>query len=65
MFIPAAGYHSGSNIYNEHTCFYLWSSSLRLDIPYHAYGLYIGSSNIDVNSSARYVAYSIRPVVNL
>ena len=65
MFIPAAGYHSGSNIYNEHIQFYLWSSSLRLDIPYHAYGLYIGSNNIDVNSSARYVAYSIRPVVNL
>ena len=65
MFIPAAGYHSGSNIYNEHTYFYLWSSTLRLDIPYHAYGLYIGSTNIDVNSSARYVAYSIRPVVNL
>ena len=65
MFIPAAGYHSGSNIYNEHIQFYLWSSSLRLDIPYHAYGLYIGSTNIDVNSSARYVGYSIRPVINL
>ena len=65
MFVPAAGYHSGSNIYNEHTYFYLWSSTLRLDIPYHAYSLYIGSTNIDVNSSARYVAYSIRPVVNL
>ena len=65
MFIPAAGYHSGSNIYNEHIQFYLWSSSLRLDIPYHAYGLYISSTNIDVNSSARYVGYSIRPVINL
>ena len=65
LFIPAAGYHSGSGIYNEHTYFYLWSSTLRLDFPYHAYSLYIGSTGIEVNSSSRYIGYSIRPVINL
>ena len=66
LFIPAAGYcSSGCNIYTDHTYCYLWSSSLHLNFPFQAYDLYIDSTNIRVNSSARHNGYSIRPVVNL
>lgn len=66
MFIPATGYCSGSNIYNDHRAYcYLWTSSIHLDFPFQAYDVYMDSSNIRVNSSARHNGYSIRPVVNL
>ena len=65
IFIPAAGYCSGSNIYNDRSYCYLWSSSIHLDFPFHAYYIYMDSSNIRVNSSARHNGYSIRPVINL
>ena len=66
LFIPAAGYYNGSNIYNEHDYGYLWSSSLYPDNPFQAYDLYMGgSTSIYVNSSSRYAGYSIRPVITL
>ena len=65
MFIPAAGYCDGSTIYNDRAYCYLWTSSLHLDFTYHAYDLYIDSTNIRVSSNSRYNGYSIRPVVNL
>ena len=64
IFIPAAGYCGGHN-YNDRAYCYLWSSSLHLDFPFQAYDIYIDSSNIRVNSSARHNGYSIRPVINL
>ena len=64
IFIPAAGYCSGHN-YNDRAYCYLWSSSLHLDFPFHAYDVYIDSTNIRVSSSARHNGYSIRPVINL
>ena len=64
IFIPAAGYCSGHNYNNRAYC-YLWSSSLHLDFPFHAYDVYIDSTNIRVSSSARHNGYSIRPVINL
>ena len=65
MFIPISGYHSTFKISNGSEYCYLWASSLRLDFTYNAYSLYIGSTGIEVNSSARYIGYSIRPVINL
>ena len=64
IFIPAAGYCGGHN-YNDRAYCYLWSSSLHLDFPFHAYDVYIDSTNIRVSSSARHNGYSIRPVINL
>ena len=65
LFIPISGYHSTFKISNGVEFCYLWASSLRLDFMYNAYSLYIGSTGIEVNSSARYIGYSIRPVINL
>ena len=65
MFIPAAGYCDGSTIYNDLAYCYLWTSSLHLDFTYHAYDVYMDSSNIRVSSNSRYNGYSIRPVINL
>ena len=65
IFIPAAGYCSGSNVYNDRAYCYLWSSSIHLDFPFQAYDVYMDSSNIRVNSSARHNGYFIRPVINL
>ena len=65
MFIPISGYRSTFKISNGVEFCYLWASSLRSDFTYNAYSLYIGSTGIEVNSSARYIGYSIRPVINL
>ena len=65
IFIPAAGYCSGSNVYNDRAYCYLWSSSIHLDFPFQAYDVYMDSSNIRVNSSAQHNGYFIRPVINL
>ena len=65
LFIPAVGYCSGSNVYNDRAYCYLWSSSIHLDFPFQAYDVYMDSTNIRVNSSARHNGYSIRPVINL
>ena len=67
LFIPAAGYRSGSDnyIYNVGSRYYLWSSSLRLDRPYYAYYLTFNSDKVDMCSSNRCTGFSIRPVINL
>ena len=63
MFIPAAGYYNGSNIYNERFYGYLWTSSLhfRQDSCY----LSFNPGNTDLRSGGRYFGFSIRPVINL
>ena len=65
LFIPISGYRSTFKITNGSEYCYLWTSSLRLVSTYNAYSLYIGSTGIEVNSSSRYIGYSIRPVINL
>ena len=63
IFIPAAGYYNGSNIYNERFYGYLWTSSLhfRQDSCY----LSFNPGNTDLRSGGRYFGFSIRPVINL
>ena len=63
MFIPAAGYYNGSNIYNERFYGYLWTSCLhfRQDSCY----LSFNPGNTDLRSGGRYFGFSIRPVINL
>ena len=65
MFIPAAGYRSGSDNYNVGSRFYLQSSSLNLDRPYYAYYLTFNSDKVGMYSSNRCSGFSIRPVINL
>ena len=64
MFIPAAGSPS-SFLFDAGSCCRLWSSSLCLDNPSHAYYLYFNSRQINVSDFYRYCGYSIRPVINL
>ena len=65
LFIPASGRRSGFIIDNAGSCCRLWSSSLCLDNPSHAYYLYFNSYSINMSSFLRYQCYCIRPVVML
>ena len=62
LFIPAAGYRHGSDIFNVGSFCYLWSSSLLLDSPYCAYYLSFYSGNIGMFSRDRCDGFSVRPV---
>ena len=65
LFIPASGRRSGFIIDNAGSCCRLWSSSLCLDNPSHAYYLYFNSYSINMSSFLRYQGYGVRPVVTL
>lgn len=62
LFIPAAGYRSGSDIDDVGSNCGLWSSSLGLDSPDCAYSLHFDSSDIYMSYSGRYNGFSVRPV---
>ena len=62
MFIPAAGYRDGSNIYFVGDDCYLWSSSISLDYPNYAYYLDVDYTGIEVYYVNRCSGFSVRPV---
>ena len=62
IFIPAAGYRDGSDIYSVGSNCYLWSLSLNLDNPNNAYSLNFNSDRIRVNYDFRYSGLSVRPI---
>ena len=62
MFIPAAGYCNGSDIYDVGSDCSLWSSSLDLDYPNNAYDLYFDSDVVNMNNDCRYYGLSVRPI---
>ena len=62
LFIPAAGYRSGFDIYSVGSSCYLWSSSLYLDYPGSAYNLYFNSDRIRMDYYDRYNSLSVRPI---
>ena len=65
LFIPATSYYFLSNF--TYIGFYcrLWSSSLKLDKPDHAYSLHFDSNYVDIYNGERCHGLSVRPVVNL
>ena len=65
LFIPAAGYRDGSNIYSAGSNCYLWSSSLGLNDPSNAYNLDFDSDDIGMSNYNRYYGYGVCPVINL
>ena len=65
LFIPAAGYHSGSDTNSVGTFCFLWSSSLHLANSYNAYNIYFYFDKVDTVYNGRYCGFSIRPVINL
>ncbi len=63
LFIPAGGYHYGSNFGNARSYCYLWSSSLNLDNPNYAYYLLFNSDNIRMSYDRRCYGYIICPIL--
>ena len=62
IFLPAAGYRSGSSLFNAGSIGRYWSRSLCERDPDGAWILNFFSSNIDTSYSARYYGRSVRPV---
>jgi len=62
LFIPAAGYRDGSDIYDVGSYCNLWSSSLYLDDPGYACNLGFFSGNIDMYDNDRCYGFSVCPV---
>ena len=65
MFIPAAGYRKGSDINDDCSHGYLWSSDLNLDKPSYAYHLYFNLFDNIVDRSIYCLGFTVRPVLNL
>ena len=62
LFIPAAGYRTGSRIRNVGSFCHLWSSSLNLVYPYNAYYLDFSSRSTYMSYYDRYDGLSVRPI---
>ena len=65
LFIPAAGFHYGSDIYYVVSNCHLWSSSLDLDNPNLSWHWFFNSDNAGMRNIYRYNGCPIRPVINL
>ncbi|MBQ3833239.1 MAG: hypothetical protein II815_08700, partial [Bacteroidales bacterium] len=62
VFLPAAGYRYGSELYNAGSYGDYWSSSLYTDDPGGAWLLHFNSGNYRMDSYYRYYGQSVRPV---
>ena len=62
IFLPAAGYRSGSSLDGAGSLGYYWSSSLDTDYPSLAYNLRFGSDYVGWSRSDRCIGYTVRPV---
>ena len=63
IFIPAAGFHSGSSLDGAGVFCYCWSSSLYLPDPQLGYYLRFSSTNIFLNANGQHYGFSARPVL--
>ena len=62
IFLPAAGYHYGSNLSSVGYDGDYWSSSLRSDDMDYAWGLFFDANGYGVDNSHRYHGFSVRAV---
>lgn len=62
IFLPAAGYRAGTNLYDEGSYGDYWSSSLYTDYHSGAWRVSFCSDNVFRGNSNRYYANSVRPV---
>ena len=63
IFLPAAGYRSGSSLYNAGSYGYYWSSAPHGSDSYVAYYLYFLSNNHRMRNDRRNYGHSVRPVL--
>ena len=62
IFLPAAGFRSGTSIIDVGSFGLYWSSSLNTGYPYGACSLGFYSDGVHWNSGCRYYGFSVRPV---
>jgi hypothetical protein len=62
IFLPAAGYGSGSNFYDPGSYGDSWASTPNPDFSYNAWRLYFNSSNFRQGDYSRYLGQPVRPV---
>ena len=62
LFLPAAGYRSGSSLYGAGSNDSYWSSSLDTNDPYGAWYFHFNSEDPSMNPLSRYLGQSVRPV---
>ena len=63
IFLPAAGYRSGTGLYYVGSIGYCWSCSLNTYVPDSAQYLSFGSGGRDTGKDYRYCGRSVRPVL--
>ena len=62
IFLPAAGYRYGTEVYRQGSYGYYWSSSFSSSYGYYAFYLYFGSGSYDWSINGRYYGHTVRPV---
>ena len=62
LFLPAAGYRNGSNLYGAGSGGNCWSSSLITDYPNYAWYFGFDSGNYTMNYYYRYYGFTVRAV---
>ena len=62
IFLPAAGYRNGTDVYLRGNYGYYWSGSLRRYYSYYACNLVFYGYSYDWSNSNRYCGQSVRPV---
>ena len=63
IFLPAAGYHYGSDLNNVGSYARYWSCLPDASITSFAWGLYFSSGTCGVHSYGRFFGFSVRPVI--
>ena len=62
IFLPAAGYWDGANLYNAGPIGYYWSSSLRTNFSHYVWHVRFDSDGVYRYDYYRYSGLSVRPV---
>jgi len=62
IFLPAAGFRYSTDLDNAGSYGIYWSSSLKSDYPYDAYGVYFYSDGVERGYGGRCYGRSVRPV---
>lgn len=62
IFLPAAGYRDGGELYDNGNSGYYWISSLKNIHCSYAYYIYFNNGTYDWSNYYRYLGYSVRPV---